>query len=609
MKERTIGDLIYRSRVDRNITQKQLCDGLCSVQTLSKIESGERMPDVFLLEYLLQRLGLSSDDLEIVLFEDEFREVELRDSIEEKIQNREFGEATKLIEILPHPNASGIRMQYYHQMKAVLESAEERYTQAIVHIESALQYTGKERGYIGEISSIYGTKEIQLLCMMAQVYLLKGAPKKAKRILKEVILYLEHSTISDKELVKTFPKAVVLMAEVLEDKKERMEQVSRCEKAFSLLINRDSLVFLPEIMKLLIQYYTEMKLSNKALRLEKQLKVLEELSQDLGHNLYMRQNPLGWFAECSRQEYLLCEEMIRGEREAQRMPRGALIEGIYEDLETLVRIENGNQSLSYKKYAQLMERLHRPTQKYIGPPLWDDDLILIAKEKIGKSLIQHEYEEAREEIEKLKLLVEDNDCLNKQYIEKEEAYLEFKMNHINVETFVKRIEEVLKITYSEQIEEVTRIPTLDECYIFNYLLLGYRKNNMEENAIKLYKKLLESYKRSKIREKYHYRELTILHRNYITLLEEMNCTKSAQCLAEEGIKYELQAHRGKGLDYICTELMCIFEKMNLEEDKKQVEKYLRLAFYLSDLFDRKNNNRIIDDYYKSHIDSNVQWYV
>ena len=147
MKERTIGDLIYRSRVDRNITQKQLCDGLCSVQTLSKIESGERMPDVFLLEYLLQRLGLSSDDLEIVLFEDEFREIELRDSIEEKIQNREFGEATKLIEILPHPNASGIRMQYYHQMKAVLASAEERYTQAIVHIESALQYTGKERGY------------------------------------------------------------------------------------------------------------------------------------------------------------------------------------------------------------------------------------------------------------------------------------------------------------------------------------------------------------------------------------------------------------------------------------------------------------------------------
>lgn len=553
---------------------------------------------------------MSSDDLEIVLFEDEFREIELRDSIEEKIQNREFGEATKLIEILPHPNASGIRMQYYHQMKAVLASAEERYTQAIVHIESALQYTGKERGYIGEISSIYGTKEIQLLCMMAQVYLLKGAPKKAKRILKEVILYLEHSTISDKELVKTFPKAVVLMAEVLEDKKERMEQVSRCEKAFSLLINRDSLVFLPEIMKLLIQYYTEMKLSNKALRLEKQLKVLEELSQDLGHNLYMRQNPLGWFAECSRQEYLLCEEMIRGEREAQRMPRGALIEGIYEDLETLARIENGNQSLSYKKYAQLMERLHRPTQKYIGPPLWDDDLLLCSKEKITKSLIKHEYEDAREEIEKLKLLVEETDSYNQQYIARQEAYLDYKTNQIDAKTFRNRIEKVLDMTYPMQRETLPRIPTRDEFYAFNYLSLANSKCDMKKEGIELYQKLLACYDNSKIREKYQYPTLSILYRNYLTLLEELNCSKDAIELSKRAMCYELDAFRGKGLDYICTEIMCIYEKMDIAEEdkKKQVEKYLRLAFYLSDLFDRKNNNRIIDDYYKSHIDANVQWY-
>lgn len=611
MRERTIGDLLYRRRVERNITQKQLCDGLCSVQTLSKIESGERIPDVFLLEYLLQRLGLSPDDWEIVLFGDELQEIERQDIIEEKIYAEAYKEAEKMVEEYYGAFIVGIKAQYYNQIWASIASEQGNHVKSISYIETALRCTGVEIGELEKKTKRYSTKEIELMCMMAQEYIYERKDISAKIILDTLLEYIEKNPIQDKELVKTYPKIVFCLAGIKGDKRARIQNVNRCEKAFELLIKCDSLVFLPEIMELLIEYYQEMKLSNKVDRLQKQLQSLIELGRIYGNTLYMTKNSFGWFVESGRRGYLLCEEMIRGERKKQKLSREMLVEGIYEDIETLARIENGTQSPSHKKYIQMMERLHRPSKKYIGPPLWDDDLILIAKEEIGQSLIKHEYEDAKEEIEKLKLLMEENDCLNKQYIEKEEAYLEFKMHHINAKEFIKRIEEVLKITYSEQIEDITRIPTLDECYIFNYLLLGYRKNGMKENAIELYEKLLESYKQSKVREKYNYRALTILHRNYITLLEEMNCTERAKYWAEEGIFFELQAHRGKGLDYICTELMCIFLKMNMEEaeKKKQVEKYLRLAFYLSDLFVREKNNRIIDDYYKSHIDSNVQWYV
>lgn len=601
MRERTIGDLIYRSRMERNITQKQLCEGICSVQTLSKIESGERMPDVFLLEYLLQRLGLSPDDLEIVLFEDELRMIELKDTVEEKIENGELEDVVQLIEVLKQ-NTNDIKLQYYHQVKAVLACEEGCYAEAIEHIEIALRYT--------ETTSIYSTREIQLLCMMSQMYLQVGQLGKAKRILEEVVLYLEQNTILEKELVKTYPKAIVMLAELLEDKRERIEHVNRCERAFELLINWDSLVFLPEVMNLLIQYYTEMRLSNKALRLQKQLQSLEELAHDFGWNLYMKQKSLGWFEECSRRQYLLCEEMIRGEREAQRIRRGELVEGIYEDLETLARIETGTQSPSYKKYVQLMERLNGPTQKYIGPPLWDEDLILHSKEKITKSLIKHEYEDAREEIEKLKLLVEEADSYNQQYIARQEVYLDYKTNQIDAITFMNRIKEVLEMTYPRRKETLVRIPTLDEFYVLNYLSQAYRKCDMKEEGVELYRKLLECYDNSKLRGKYHYGSLSILYRNYLTLLEELNCSMDALDLAKQAMCFELDARRGKGLDYICTEIMCIYEKMDIESEdkKKQVEKYLRLAFYISDLFVRKNNNKVIDNYYKSHIDADVEWY-
>ncbi len=54
-----IGDLIHRLRTEQKISQRVLCQGLCSPSFLSKIESGALQPDIILAETLLQRLGLS----------------------------------------------------------------------------------------------------------------------------------------------------------------------------------------------------------------------------------------------------------------------------------------------------------------------------------------------------------------------------------------------------------------------------------------------------------------------------------------------------------------------------------------------------------------------
>ncbi|MBR4026094.1 MAG: helix-turn-helix transcriptional regulator [Lachnospiraceae bacterium] len=55
----TIGDLIRELRMEQNLGQKILCQGLCSTSKLSKIERNQLQPDVFLIEALLQRLGIS----------------------------------------------------------------------------------------------------------------------------------------------------------------------------------------------------------------------------------------------------------------------------------------------------------------------------------------------------------------------------------------------------------------------------------------------------------------------------------------------------------------------------------------------------------------------
>ena len=59
----------------KKYSQENLCDGICSVPTLSKIECGLQNPSKKVMEALLQRLGLpigiyniSATDKELVLY-------------------------------------------------------------------------------------------------------------------------------------------------------------------------------------------------------------------------------------------------------------------------------------------------------------------------------------------------------------------------------------------------------------------------------------------------------------------------------------------------------------------------------------------------------------
>lgn len=55
----TLGDLIRDTRLEQNLPQTVLCQGLCSKSKLSKIENRTLQPDIALTEVLLQRLGIS----------------------------------------------------------------------------------------------------------------------------------------------------------------------------------------------------------------------------------------------------------------------------------------------------------------------------------------------------------------------------------------------------------------------------------------------------------------------------------------------------------------------------------------------------------------------
>lgn len=56
-----LGDIIRMSRKSLSITQEQLCDGICSVETLSRVENGRQIPGKDVYELLMERMGRSRE--------------------------------------------------------------------------------------------------------------------------------------------------------------------------------------------------------------------------------------------------------------------------------------------------------------------------------------------------------------------------------------------------------------------------------------------------------------------------------------------------------------------------------------------------------------------
>lgn len=85
MNNTTIGAIISTLRYEKKCSRRKLCQGLCSTQMLMKIENDAADVDKFMLDMLLQRLGKSSDKLEVILSQEEYDKIYARDYMEELI--------------------------------------------------------------------------------------------------------------------------------------------------------------------------------------------------------------------------------------------------------------------------------------------------------------------------------------------------------------------------------------------------------------------------------------------------------------------------------------------------------------------------------------------
>ncbi len=83
------------ARESRQYTMEEVCDGICSLASLSRIENGEREVEFVMVEALMDRMKLFTSEYEFILEEDDYASYEKRQQIALMIQNNQCEAAEK----------------------------------------------------------------------------------------------------------------------------------------------------------------------------------------------------------------------------------------------------------------------------------------------------------------------------------------------------------------------------------------------------------------------------------------------------------------------------------------------------------------------------------
>lgn len=202
MKELRIGEVIKKRREELGLTQRELCEGICEIMTLSRIENGRQAPSYNRVKAILQRLDLPDDRYTALLEEDELKLEDLKREADARVnlfynaptqdRPKRWEEALTAIQALEefagddHPT-----QQFAMGLRVTLGKPEGPYPleEKLALLTEAIRIT-RPKFDLDEINDLqYSKGEIGLIIRIANAYSLAGEKRKVLDIYCQLIKY------------------------------------------------------------------------------------------------------------------------------------------------------------------------------------------------------------------------------------------------------------------------------------------------------------------------------------------------------------------------------------------------------------------------------------
>lgn len=393
MEMHGMGELLLKVGEERGVSQRELSSGLCTPRELSKIEMGERLPNTFLLDVLMSRLGKSADRFEYVVSEETYALYELRVKLEAAVEKRDFKLSEDYIKTYEKNlnEKDNLHFQYLDMMRALLLwEKEEKTEECVLYLEQAMDRTMHSWREEKCFAYIMSWMEAGLLVLWAEK---KKEQDDLIGFLEKMLVYADKQWGDKEEKAKIYPYTARVLCEALIKQKryEEIKEISR--KGIELLVKTNSLANLLELLGLEIEALEALS-EDAAVRKKKQKESLEDICKKYDD----REKRIGIFPRIKKELYLDWE-IIR----KQRIALGITQEELSEDIcsqESLARIEQGRRPHN-KNYRKLTKKLFWEKDKRSNDvSAWDYE-VLKFKDEISKLEMEYRYRGGKREADEL----------------------------------------------------------------------------------------------------------------------------------------------------------------------------------------------------------------
>lgn len=347
-----IGSLIGYLRTEANISQEELCRGLCSRAFLARLEKGERDCEKIVSEALLQRLGIAADRIDFIAGPEDQRWILLREALYRSIEDKDENGAVEAFEEYESYafGKSPLHRQLLLYYRAVLNWKLGAGGEELHNLLSEAWEVSSEGIALNEAGKIRMTQlELCIAMMQARVMEDEGAGERAREIY-EALLRHQEEFVDSRDVVRLYPQIAYRLVGIYLQEENTGKAVELAEKSLAFLKREAKLNYLRSFLEIKLQYGACTEEERNALG--EACVWIKWLYEEFG----VEEFKWSWEGAFPVTKYDLCGEVLRARREVLGMSQEELAEGICDPV-TVSRIECGKVSPKRGTYEKLMEKV------------------------------------------------------------------------------------------------------------------------------------------------------------------------------------------------------------------------------------------------------------
>ena len=554
MKELTIGDIIKYQINKKGISPEKLTEGLCTPTSLKRLINGDTRQSFFLVERILQRLGISVNKVTLLHNESDDTLLIMREMICKLLVEKAYAKAEYILsEYETVADLSCPRhLQYILETRGVILS--EGYGKQ----EEALELYHKafkavlERFEVDKLSDfLLGEEEMILLMLMLREEM-KVKNTNISVYARQLLDYVEKQYEDEEVRTNIYTKLAWLMGESAMKNNNYEEALELILGGIDVLTDNGLLLHLPQFLDRLL-FLTKDRAEDIYRPWKKKRDALKELYVE--YNEPWETEDIRLWESYRQNNIYLISELLRDERDLSGYSQEELAEAIGIDVKTISRIENGKSTPKKGTFSAIKEHFKLESDSFQTRLAVDSPFLLEMERDISRLTSKHQYKEAEILFKSLKKQLSMESKVNRQYVAFMEALFDNMLKRKPVEEVLADLENAFLITRKDKhLENLGRFVTTDlEAKIINMMAVCYKQTGYINKSVEILENAINGYKRSKIDVKRHEIPFILLSVNLCVRYEEVDRFEDSINMTDKTIRTTLSCYRGHMLGILLLE--------------------------------------------------------